>query len=132
AREGCDKLGLVKGDLSIDEPSGQRWDLALDLIESGESGVLIAGRVQISRYVTGPTADGLIHIAVLAGQDTAPSRELAQNQVDTVRAYVSELVSEDRRFQYLMERFGVTWEYVGDDGSASWVLAAIAEDGSRV
>ena len=122
----------MKGDLWIGEPSGQRWDLALDLIERGESAVLIAGRVQISRHVNGPKADGLVHIAVLAGQDTAPSPAVAQDQVDTVRAYISELASEDRRFQELVERFGVIWEYVGDDGSASWVLAKVAEDGSLV
>jgi hypothetical protein len=56
----------VKGDFWIDEPTGQRWDLALDLIERGESAVLIAGRVQISRHASGPRADRLIHIAVLA------------------------------------------------------------------
>jgi hypothetical protein len=57
---------------------------------------------------------------------------VAQDHVDSVRAYMSDLASEDRRFQQLVEQFGATWEYVGDDGSAAWVLAEIAEDGSLV
>ena len=91
--------------------------------------VLLAGQVQVPRRATGPNADGLVHIAVRAGGGTAPSRGVAADQVAATRAYFRELASVDRRLQALLERFGVTWQYVGDDGSASWVLAEIAEDG---
>lgn len=122
----------VKGDLCIEGPCGERWDLALDLIEGGENAVPIADRVQLSRWTNGPRADGLVHIAILAGQDSAPAAAVARQQVDAARAYVVELASEDGRLHELLERFGVTWEYVADDGTASWVLAEVTADGSLV
>lgn len=89
----------------------------MDLIERGENAVLLAERIQLSRWTSAPEADGLVHIAILARQDTAPSTEVAQQQVDAGRAYVAELASDDGRLRALLERFGVTWEYVADDGT---------------
>lgn len=120
----------MKGDLRIDDPAGERWDLALDVIERGENAVLIADRVQLSRWAAGPRADGMVHIAVLAGKDTAPPAAVAREQVAASRAYIESLLSKDGRFQELLERFGVAWEYVADDGIASWMLARITADGS--
>ncbi len=122
---------LRKAGLSLNEPVGKRWELALDLIERGESFVVIGG-VQIARHVGWPGADGLIHIAVLAGSDQTPPRQVAQGQVDACRAFISQLASEDPRLQLLLERFGAAWEYVGDDGSASWLIAGVADDGSLI
>lgn len=122
----------VKGGLSVDEPVGERWDLALELIERGERFVVLGDRVQLVRHVGWPGADGLVHIAVLAGQGRAPPHAIAQGQVDAARGLISALASEERRFQLLLDQFGATWEYVGDDGTASWLIAKIASDGSLI
>ena len=73
-----------------------------------------------------------LSFAVLAGQGRAPPHAIAQGQVDAARGLISALASEDRRFQLLLDQFGATWEYVGDDGTASWLIAKIASDGSLI
>jgi len=101
----------VKGGLSVDEPVGERWDLALELIEREESFVVLGDRVQLVRHVGWPGADGLVHIAVLAGQGHAPPHAIAQGQVDAARGLISALASEDRRFQLLLD--GPVRSYMG-------------------
>src|SRR5215475_10715092 len=53
--------GLMPGfsGLVVDAPAGQRWELALTLIESGEAPVKVVELV-ISRNVAGPRADGVL------------------------------------------------------------------------
>jgi len=62
----------VKGGLSVDEPVGERWDLALELIERGERFVVLGDRVQLVRHVgwPGPMASStspswLVRVALL-------------------------------------------------------------------
>jgi hypothetical protein len=119
----------VKGGLRIDQPSGERWDLALDLIESGDEFVMLGDGLQIHRHVGSPNADGRIHIGVLDDADHLAKRHEAQRRVDQARERVTQLALADERLRSVLERHGVVWEYAGDDGSATWLIAAISEDG---
>ena len=109
----------VKGGLSVDEPVGERWDLALELIERGERFVVLGDRVQLVRHVGWPGADGLVHIAVLAGQGRAPPHAIAQGQVDAARGLISALASEDRRFQLLLDPVSYTHLIAADQACQS-------------
>jgi len=122
-------MGGVKGGLRIDQPSGERWDLALDLIESGDEFVVLGDGLQIYRHVGSPDADGRIHIGVLDDAHHLAESHEAQRRVDQARERVTKLALADQRLRSVLERHGVVWEYAGDDGSATWLIAAISEDG---
>ena len=68
--------------LTIDEPTGPRWDLALSLIESGEAPVRL-GMLQLWRTTTGPRPDGLIHMTVEV--DEAMTEEAARELLRRAR-----------------------------------------------
>ena len=125
-------MGRVKGGLRIDQPSGERWDLALDLIESGDEFVMLGDGLQIHRHVGWPDADGRIHIGVLADADHLAEKHEAQRRVDQARERVTQLTLADERLRSVLERHDVVWEYAGDDGSATWLIAAISEDGMLI
>jgi len=59
----------------------------------------------------------------------SPPRTVAQQQVDEAREWVDDLTQRDSRLNALVERHGLVWEYVGDDGSATWLIARVGEDG---
>ncbi len=121
-------MGRMKGALTVDEPQGERWDLALDLLSHGPDLVALGSRLLLNRDTSGPASDGHIHIGVVANGP----KEQAQSEVDAARQLVSGLANEDERFGTLLRRFGVTWEYVGDGGSAVFTLARVGEDGTLV
>ncbi|MGI8810782.1 MAG: hypothetical protein ACR2KK_23655 [Acidimicrobiales bacterium] len=120
----------MKGGLRIEDPSGERWELALDLIHAGHESVMLGDRIEVRRYIGWPGADGLIHIAVLVPANQVESRDLTKQEVALAREQVSRLAGRDHRFAALLDEHGVKWEVVGDDGSATWKIADVSEDGT--
>ncbi|HXX89145.1 MAG TPA: hypothetical protein VEI83_02845 [Acidimicrobiales bacterium] len=118
----------MKNDLWIDEASGQRWDLALDLIDDGRGAVLFGGALRFVRHVGWPGADGLIHVGVITPDISAPAH-VAQAAVDSARELVTGLIHTDHRLADLIALHGVIWELVGDEGLAVWRIAPIDQDG---
>jgi hypothetical protein len=118
----------MKGGLAVDDPSGERWDLALELLDEGRDFVLL-GHVQLARHHGWPGADNKVHVAVLT-TDPSPSHAVAQREVDEARERVRELLDHDQRLRLIMETYGVVWEYAGDDGSATSLISSIGDDGS--
>jgi hypothetical protein len=82
----------VKGTLTVDEPQGQRWDLALDLLREGPDLIALGQGLLLSRDTSGPASDGHIHIGVIAHA----SRERAQSEVDTAREFVQASLKRTR------------------------------------
>ena len=121
-------MGPMKGALTVDEPQGERWDLALDLLSNGPDLIAIGPEVLLHRETAGPDPDGLIHIGVVAN---AP-RERAQSEVDAARGFVAHLAYKDERFGSLLRQFGVTWEYVEDGGTLTVTLAKVSDAGELV
>jgi hypothetical protein len=121
----------VKGLLTISQTTGRRWDLALSLIESGESGVLLGTDIEIRRQIGWPEADDKVHIAVVTGQ-AVPDPAAAQRQVARARNAIHRLLSKDDRLSEICRRYGVVWEYLGDTGMGTVHLAAISEEGQIV
>jgi len=109
---------------------GQRWELALELLRSGESEVLFRG-VSLWRSTGGPRADGRIRVSVLTrtGPD-APCERRAQ-EIDRGRQAIAELLASDGRLEALFDEFGTTWSYVSDDGHGRVLLEDISGPDQR-
>ncbi|MGO9457057.1 MAG: hypothetical protein ACLP62_08430 [Acidimicrobiales bacterium] len=118
----------MKGALTVDEPRGQRWGLALDLLSNSPDVVALGPGLLLFRDTAGPASDGHIHIEVLSAS-SSPSRGVAQAQVDQLRTSVAQIAAEDPRFASLIDRCGVVWEYVEDLDTTRVRLAEIGPDG---
>jgi hypothetical protein len=114
--------------LTVDEPSGKRWELALGLLESGEAPVRIRG-LTMYRVVAGPTHDDLIHVEVDC--PTEPDRVtegMARSAVAGARGEIQALIASDPRFGELLDRFGSVYEYVHDYGLGGVLVALSRRD----
>ncbi len=119
----------MRGALTVDEPRGERWDLALDLLSLGPPNLVALGsRLLLHRNTAGPRPDGHVHIGVVARVNPL-SREKAQSEVDEARAFVQKIGNEDERFGSLLRRYGVRWDYMEDTETAAVTLARVGEDG---
>jgi hypothetical protein len=103
----------MKGALTVDEPRGERWGLALDPLSNGPDLVALGTGLLLNRDTSGPSSDGHIHIGIVA----SGPKEQAQSEVDGARQLVGSLAIEDERFGTLLRQSGVTWEYVGTAGA---------------
>ena len=120
----------MRSGFGIEDPVGERWELALALIEDGRESVMLGDRIELRRWVGWPEADGVINIAVLVGFGQGLSRDALIREVTLAREQVSWLVSSDPRFASLLDVHGVLWEVAGDDGSATWKIADVSEEGT--
>ena len=114
--------------MRVDAPTGDRWELALDLLATGEGSVSVAGLI-LGRDVHGPAATGRLGIAIPCSTDprfltrTAAEREVASGMTVVAQA------SEDSRFTELLERFGADYAYTYEVGQGTVVLADVSPDG---
>lgn len=118
-----------RGSLRVERPEGSRWDLALDLLRSGEGSVAI-GNVELSRHAGPPGADGRIQVAVLA--DVEPqfiTSSGARGYVDRARSTLAALRKADDRFGELLTQYGTAWELVHDYSTGAVTMARIGENG---
>lgn len=121
-------IGGVKGGLTVEEPEGPRWDLALDLIENGTEFVILRRGLVVSREASGP-----VHLAVVIASGNDPIvREGAQATIDASREIVDQVAGKDERFSSMLARFGSLWEVVTDDGSGTIQLATTGDDGNLI
>lgn len=115
--------------LRIDGPSGERWELGLELLERGQDGVVI-GSVAVARHFGWPGADGRVHVVIRSSfQAEDLTQAAAEQEVAEGRATVSTLVADDR-FRDLLHRHGVVWEYVADYGIGTTKLADLDDEGA--
>jgi len=113
--------------MEVHEPRGQRWELALELLRSGESEVTYRG-VSLWRDTDGPRSDGRVQVSILtsagpAGEVGRRDREVAQG-----RAAVDELRRADERVGQIFDEFGTTWAYVSDYGNGRVDLERLPTD----
>ena len=104
--------------VEIFEPSGERWELALDLLRSGEDEVTCES-VGLRRNTSGPRATGHIDVSILSRHpaEVGVATERQQSEVEAGRRVVHRLTTGDQRLQSLLDEFGVTWAYVADYGN---------------
>lgn len=116
--------------LRIEEAHGDRWELALELLESGEAPVVIAN-VALSRHIGWPRADGLIHISVVTRFDPLTvTPAAAAAEVEEGRRIIDEFCAADARLTELFRRYGIAWQYAYDYGMGSVNVGQIGENGA--
>jgi len=116
--------------LNVSAADGDRWELALNLLETGDAPVRL-GSITLCRDVGAPNADGHIHIEFPCLHD--PDRitpEAGAHDLDSARSVVQAASAADHRFALLLHRFGFIYEYVHDYGMGGVLLATAREDGS--
>lgn len=110
----------MRGVFAIDEPSGQRWELALDLLRRGEAFSL--GRVTLRRV-----ADGAIEVAVAsAWRPENLTDAKARDELEAVRAKTEELVAADAMFRDVVGLSRVDYVLVDDYDTGSIALCRLA------
>jgi len=102
----------------VESASGERWDLALDLLRQGGHAVQVGGTrlrhqqplggVLLRRDTVGPRSDARIHVAVMATRDR-PTRQFAVDEVSAGRHLIDELCAWDPRLALLFSEFGSKW-----------------------
>jgi hypothetical protein len=115
--------------VTVDAPEGQRWELALTLIGSGEAPVRL-GEVEVSRSTSGPNADGVIRMTVTVAERA--DREVAQTALLHGTQVVDEAASADPRFARLLDQYGCRWEIVSDYGMGTVLLGEADRHGNVV
>jgi hypothetical protein len=115
--------------LSVDQPSGERWDLAVDLLERGQ-GFVSLGPLLLYRVAGGPRPDERVKAEICSnyGSDRPPSTHAEAEIAAGLRAL--DAAMEDPRVAQLVERHGLVREYVQDYGTGRSLLATINADGS--
>jgi hypothetical protein len=113
----------------VDEPAGERWNLALELLMRGESAVAI-GSLNVYRDANGARADGRVHVEIRATREPSSlTVGSAGADVETGLHQLDELLAHDR-FAALAAEHGITTEYVSDYETGRIVLASVAADRS--
>lgn len=118
----------MKDALVVDEPRGDRWDLAVDLLTRGEEFISL-GTLLLYRPTNGPVPDHRVHVEIRASSN--PERLTgARCAADVERglAYLDEIL-RDERFAQLTALHDVVCEYVYDYETGRVVLATVDRDG---
>jgi len=110
--------------------NGKRWDLAVELLESGESVVALGDCLIAYREVAGPRMTGNIRVEILSTA-ASESLTLVGATEDIVRglAQVDLLLSDDRVAD-IVRQHGLKLDHVKDYDIGRKRLASIAEDWS--
>ena len=118
----------MRGALSVDGPSGERWDLAVDLLTRGD-GIVSFGPLLLYRDANGANADGRLHVEVCSPR--GPEHQSTQHaESEVAAAFVAlDAVLADGRVADIANRHGVVREYVWDYDTGRVLLGTIDPDG---
>ena len=122
-------LMTMRGGLVVDEPHGEQWDLALEVLDTGEELVRL-GSLRLYRAASGPWADGRVHVDICSGYHRSQLTEhRARADIDRGLRLLDEVLA-DERFMHLVTDHGLVRAYVDDYGTGAVRLALVAPDGS--
>jgi hypothetical protein len=121
----------MRGALSVDEPHGERWDLAVELLARGD-GFVSVGPLLLYRDANGPRADGRLHAEVCTESRSGPAtRRGAEAAIEAGLRVLDDVVG-DQRVARLVEQFGLVREYVYDYETGRTPQASIEPDGTVI
>jgi hypothetical protein len=120
---------VARGAFSIDQPDGERWDLALAILAGGE-GLVSIGALTLARDASGPRATGQLCVEIRARNTQGSINDAgAIAEIESGLALFDALL-QDVRFAALVDEHGVTYEYVDDYETGRVRLATVAADRS--
>ncbi len=122
-------MRVARGAFSIDEPHGERWELALSILAGGE-GLVSIGGLTLLRDASGPRATGQMFVEIRARNTPASITEAGaiadiESGLDQFDALL-----DDERFAALVDEYGVACAYVDDYDTGRVLLATVAADRS--
>jgi len=117
------------GALQVSEPSGERWELAKSLLDSGEAPVML-GNIQLWRSTSGPGADGRISVTVRVADHV--SEAFARDTLRQAHEVVAAVAATDSEFARLLRLHDCRWELVHDYGMGTVLVASEDADGNTV
>lgn len=116
-------------ELAVGELSGERWDLAIELLRSGD-GIVSYQQLLLYREAHGPRSDGALR-AEIRSTFAPESLTVDLADADVVAGLsVLALVVADDRVGRLIDQFGLVRSYVHDYDTGRIKLATIAHDGT--
>lgn len=112
----------MRGVFAVDEPSGQRWDLALDLLERGEPVSL--GPITLRRRASGEIE------ATVASSWRLENVNLESGRAELLaaQAMIRQLLVEDERFRAALGGSQVDYVLVDDYEIGSVAIARLADN----
>lgn len=120
---------MARGAFSIDEPHGERWDLALSILAGGE-GLVSIGALTLLRDASGPRATGQLCVEIRARNTPASISEAGAIADIASGMDQFDALLDDDRFASLVDEYGVVCAYVDDYETGRVRLATVAADRS--
>lgn len=135
----AEKIGGMVGPrtaLRVEGPDGPRWDLALDLLESGEAAVGLQD-LTLRTDPAPPTQGRRLHIEFPCPSDPALSVEARREQLHAIgnhdleaaRDLIQSVCEKDPRFASLVADSGVVYEFVHAYGMGTLLVATARREG---
>jgi hypothetical protein len=119
----------MRDGLTIEEPSGERWDLAVELLERGE-GFVSFGPLILYRVAGGPRPDERLNADICSEYSSdPPTQERAAAEIAAGLRSLDVLLS-DPRVAHIADQRGLVKRYVRDYGTGRSLLATIDDDGT--
>jgi hypothetical protein len=114
--------------LELDEPFGQRWEAALQVLASGESAIRLPG-IRLVLDVHGPRSTGQLLISIEASFDAKSlTHALAEADVQRGLRNLALARAADVRFAEFLDTRQIVIDYIDDYGMGTVRLAVIAAD----
>jgi len=112
----------VRGIFAVDEPSGPRWELALDLLRRGDA--FSIGPVTFRR-----NDRSAVEAAVASSwQPERVTEERARRDLEEARRWVEELMASDEAFRRVIEGSAIDYVLVDDYDIGSVALCRLVRD----
>jgi len=118
----------MRGTFSVDETRGERWDLAVEILDRGD-GIVSIEPLLLYRDANGPHSDGQVHAEVVSRFQHEPSSDRAEAEVASGMRTL-DLVLADERVARLVARHGLRRDYVSDYETGRVTYATISDDGT--
>lgn len=122
--------------LSVEAPGGPRWELALDLLERGDTAIGLGSLILRTDPAT-QKAGRRLHIEFPCPADPAVSlesrrerlRALGNHDLQDARQLIQSVCERDARFAALVTDSGVVYEFVHDYGMGTLLVATARRSG---
>jgi hypothetical protein len=105
----------------VDEPKGQRWAAALELLKDGTP-VVIKG-------IAMQPGEDEFHVSVVSRWQK-PNEHAAREQIDRARSLLDDLLSSDSRFTAVLGGRPLKIELVDDYGMGATTICSVDDDGT--
>lgn len=120
---------VVRDVLSVDEPGGRRWDIALELLAEGTPVVCKGLRLHLQHVEPGHS---LLTVTVESRWHDSVTAERAESQLRHAETALAELLAGDSSFASIVEGAEREYELIDTYGMGAVLLARLDRSGFRL